>query len=52
MQGGGEVLVPGELEARMRDARRKDGVPLAPDAWAAISGAGRDLGVTPPDPLS
>jgi len=25
---------------------------LAPDAWAAISGAGRDLGVTPPDPLS
>ncbi|MEQ9560566.1 MAG: malate/lactate/ureidoglycolate dehydrogenase [Rhodospirillales bacterium] len=50
--GGGEVLVPGEPEARMRDARRKDGIPLAPDAWAAISGAGRDLGVTPPDPLT
>ncbi|MEP2544092.1 MAG: hypothetical protein ABJI82_05450 [Alphaproteobacteria bacterium] len=50
--GGGEVLVPGEPEARMRGVRRKDGIPLAPDAWDAIAGAGRDLGVTPPAPLS
>ena len=52
VEDGGEVLVPGEPEARMRDARLSGGIPLAPDAWDAIAGAGRDLGVAPPDPLS
>lgn len=42
---GGEVLVPGEPEARMRETRLKDGVPLPDDTWAAIVEAARKTGV-------
>jgi hydroxycarboxylate dehydrogenase B len=44
----GEVLVPGEPEARTRVARLKDGIPLQPDTWAAIVETARGLNVTPP----
>jgi uncharacterized oxidoreductase len=33
---GGEVLIPGEPEARCRRQRQEDGVPLPPDVWRAI----------------
>ena len=49
---GGEVLVPGEPESRMRAQRTANGIPLSADAWAAISGAGQDLGITPPQPIA
>jgi uncharacterized oxidoreductase len=42
---GGEVLVPGEPEERMRARRLKDGVPLPDDTWSAIVEAARKVGV-------
>ena len=50
--GQSEVLVPGEPESRMRAQRTANGIPLSADAWAAISGAGQDLGITPPQPVA
>lgn len=46
---GGEVLAPGEPEARLRAARLRDGVPLQPDTWAGIVACARSLGVTVPN---
>jgi hydroxycarboxylate dehydrogenase B len=45
---GGEVLVPGETEARIRAARTRDGVPLQATTWAAICATAASLGLTPP----
>ena len=42
---GGEVLLPGEPEERARLERQVKGVPLSEDAWAAIIGAAREIGV-------
>ena len=42
---GGEVLVPGEPEDRMRRQRLAEGVPLPDDTWAAIVEAARSVGV-------
>jgi uncharacterized oxidoreductase len=42
---GGEVLVPGEPEERMRAQRLKDGVPLPQDTWNAIVEAARRIGI-------
>ena len=42
---GGEVLVPGEPEARMRTRRLADGVPLPDDTWAAIVETARSVGL-------
>lgn len=42
---GGEVLVPGEPEARMRAERLKNGVPLPDDTWAAIVATARKVGL-------
>ena len=44
----GEVLVPGDAEARTRAVRLRDGVPLQPETWAAIKATGQGLGVPPP----
>jgi uncharacterized oxidoreductase len=45
---GGEVLVPGEVEARTRAARLRDGVPLQATTWAAICATANALGLVPP----
>ena len=45
---GGEVLVPGEPEARARAQRLKNGIPLQPDTWAALVETARGLNVQPP----
>ncbi len=42
---GGEVLIPGEPEQRMRAQRSKDGVPLPDDTWASILATAREVGV-------
>ncbi len=42
---GGEVLVPGEPEARMRTERLASGIPLPDDTWSAIVEAARKTGV-------
>jgi uncharacterized oxidoreductase len=48
MQGVTEVLVPGEPEARTRETRLREGVPLQADTWAAIRATGDQLGVAAP----
>jgi uncharacterized oxidoreductase len=45
---GGEVLVPGEPEARMRAERLANGVPLTLDTWNSIVATARSLGVLVP----
>ncbi len=45
---GGEVLVPGEPEARIRAQRLRDGIPLQPETWATIGATASALGVKPP----
>jgi hydroxycarboxylate dehydrogenase B len=42
---GGEVLVPGEPEQRMRAERGKNGLPLPNDTWAAIAAAAKAVGI-------
>jgi uncharacterized oxidoreductase len=45
---GGEVLVPGEPEARMRTERLAKGVPLQVETWQAICATAQKLGVPIP----
>ena len=40
------VLIPGEVEAKMRAERTKNGVPLPDDTWAAIVNTAREVGVS------
>jgi uncharacterized oxidoreductase len=44
----GEVLLPGEPEARMRAARLRDGVPLPAEVWAGLMATAGSLGVAVP----
>jgi uncharacterized oxidoreductase len=48
---GGEVLIPGEPEARTRAARLRDGIDLPDDIWAAIVATARKVGIEPPHNL-
>lgn len=48
MTPGGEVLVPGDAEARVRAERLRDGIPLQAGTWAAIQGTGDALGLMRP----
>ncbi|HBK05717.1 MAG TPA: malate/lactate/ureidoglycolate dehydrogenase [Acetobacteraceae bacterium] len=47
-EAGGEVLIPGEPETRMREERRRNGIPLQVETWAAICDTARSLGLNPP----
>jgi uncharacterized oxidoreductase len=49
VEPGGEVLAPGEPEARLRAERLRDGVPLQPDTWNSIVRCAQGLGVPAPD---
>jgi hydroxycarboxylate dehydrogenase B len=44
---GGEVLVPGEPESRMRAERGANGLPLPDDTWAAIVDTAKALDIDP-----
>jgi uncharacterized oxidoreductase len=46
IETGGEVLVPGEPETRMRAERGRDGVPLPDDTWGAIVAAAKAVGIS------
>ncbi len=46
---GGEVLVPGEKEARTRAERLANGIPLQLDTWTSIVATARSLGVRTPN---
>ena len=45
---GGEVLVPGEPEARTRAARLAHGIPVQADTWDSLVATAAALGVMPP----
>jgi uncharacterized oxidoreductase len=44
-EAGGEILVPGEPEVRMRAERQAHGVPLPDDTWGAIVETARSVGL-------
>ncbi len=41
-----EVLAPGDMEARARVRRRRDGIPIADDIWRSFTEAAKSVGVT------
>jgi LDH2 family malate/lactate/ureidoglycolate dehydrogenase len=41
------LLVPGELEARLEDGHRRDGIPLSEETLSGLAQAARDLGLDP-----
>jgi LDH2 family malate/lactate/ureidoglycolate dehydrogenase len=43
--GFDEVLVPGEPEARMRERRRREGIPIPHATWEAVRAVAAELGV-------
>ena len=45
MAGFDEILMPGEMEARMRAQKEKDGVPVDDETWRQICETGRSVGV-------
>jgi uncharacterized oxidoreductase len=45
VRSGGEVLTPGEPEARTRAERLASGVPLTDDIWASIVATARQVGI-------
>ena len=49
IEEGGEVLAPGETEARRRAKLLAEGVPLQRDTWDSIVATARKLGVTVPN---
>ena len=42
------VMLPGEIEARTRERRRRDGIPVEPATWAQLLDAARAAGVPGP----
>ena len=42
---GGETLLPGEKEARTRDQRLAEGVPLPEETWSLILETARSVGL-------
>jgi uncharacterized oxidoreductase len=44
---GGEVLLPGEPEQRLRAKRLKEGIPLPDDGWKGICEIARSAGIDP-----
>jgi uncharacterized oxidoreductase len=43
-----EVLIPGEVEARNRADRLKNGVPMQDDTWKAIQATAKSVGASAP----
>jgi len=43
--GGGEILIPGEPEARLEAARRRDGIPIEDETWRQIETLAAEVGV-------
>lgn len=47
----GEVLLPGEAEARLRAERVAEGIPVDEETWRQLAETAAQLGVTPPASL-
>lgn len=41
-----EVLIPGDMEARCRADRQRDGIPIADDVWQTVVDAAASVGIT------
>lgn len=52
IEAGGRVLLPGEIEARTREARLRTGLPLDGTTWDGLCAAARRLGVPLPPSLN
>jgi uncharacterized oxidoreductase len=50
--GAPSVEVPGDYEARHRQARLRDGIALEPPVWEDVAACAAHLGVEPPAPLA
>ena len=51
-EAGGEILIPGEPEARSRAERSKSGIPLPDSTWTALVECARKVGVVPPNTIA
>lgn len=49
IEPGGDVLLPGEIEAKLRAERMADGIPIDAESWEQLVGTARRLGVDPSD---
>ena len=47
IEPGGSVLLPGEIERRVREIREHNGVPIDAESWSQIVSAAASVGVTP-----
>ena len=47
--GVDEVLVPGDLEARARERRSREGIPIPEEVWQTLVDTAAELGVSTPD---
>ena len=43
------MLVPGDLEARARAERSRDGIPVLDEGWESLTDLAAELGVTVPE---
>ena len=43
--GFDRVMVPGDPEARTREIRQRDGIPIADDVWSSVAKTAKELGV-------
>ena len=50
--GHEEILLPGEPEERLEEARRRDGIPLPAEVVGSLQEVGDGLGVAVPNPIS
>ncbi|MBV9245231.1 MAG: malate/lactate/ureidoglycolate dehydrogenase [Methylobacteriaceae bacterium] len=48
IEPGGSVLLPGEIEQRVRQDRLANGIPIDPETWAQIRAAAAAIGVAVP----
>ena len=48
-QGFDKVLLPGEPEARSREQRERDGIPVPDSTWEEVCAVAAELGVVPAD---
>ncbi|MBI3912494.1 MAG: Ldh family oxidoreductase [Armatimonadetes bacterium] len=46
--GGREILMPGEVEFREEERRRREGIPIDPETWRQLVECARELGVAAP----
>ena len=49
IEPGGSVLLPGEVELRIRADREANGIPIDPETWSQVAATARKMGIDPRD---